>query len=76
MKNLSFVVHLTLSNSITGNDDELREMADKIAHALKHKAECPTVNEGLVPAGCDNAAVTLITVSHSGLELSELAPQY
>jgi len=70
MKSISFVVTLTLSDHIVGDDDEIYEMANKIARALTEKQQSPTVDGGLTPDGCDEG-ITCISVSHSGIEIAE-----
>lgn len=71
MKRLSFVVTLTLSDTISGDDTELREMAEKIGRALEKQCQSPTMNENLMPDGSDER-VTNIGVSYSGILFSEL----
>lgn len=47
MKEFTFTVTIELSDSITGNDDEVKEMANNIATGLVRQAN----NEGLAPEG-------------------------
>lgn len=50
MQTIQFTVNITFADSITGDDEQIKEITNKIANALKH--ECDSGN-GIAPDSSD-----------------------
>jgi hypothetical protein len=67
MKRISFVVHLTFADDISGSEEQLKEIANNIAESLKHTAD----TAGLAPEDGETFTES-IEVSESGITLSSI----